>query len=410
MKNVLGAKRMAEIRKFTKEKKVKGQKNKLVSEYEEKIHKHKLSHVYRVLLIALVVGAIGMLVIFQYIRHVYTDYEVVSSIEIPEIHGTVNVPFENNVLTYSNDGAHCSDTKGNIKWNMTYEMQNPMVVVCEKMVAVADYNGRIIYVSDQNGKLGEIQTNMPIHNICISATGLVIAVLEDTDITWVYLYDSVGNVIAKMKTTMEDFGYPVALNVSPDGTLLMVSFLYLDAGCMRTSVAFFNFAEVGKSQLDNLVSVYNYSDAVFPCVQFLNNGYAVAIGDNQIVFYQGINKPEFVANNLYNRQVQGVYHNEEYVGLVFLNDTGESRYQFVIYDKTGVKQNEFNFDMEYTDLFFDKETFVIYNETECMIHTISGREKFIGKFEKQVQLMVPTDKAFRYNIITQDSMDTIALQ
>ncbi len=401
---------MADIRNYMKEREKREKQAKAVVSYKEKIRMHKLSFLYRILLIVLIVGAIGVLVLVQYMRHVYTSYETVSTIDIPEIRGTTNVPFAGNILTYSRDGVHCSDAKGNVKWNLTYEMQNPMVVICKDNVAIADYNGRTIYVSNTTGTLGEIQTNMPIRNLCVSATGLVVAVLEDTDITWIYLYDSQGNLIAYSRTTMPDYGYPVALNVSPNGALLMVSFLYVDTGNMRTSIAFFNFDEVGKSKLDNLVSGYNYTDSIVPYVQFMDNSNSFAVGDDRIIFYQGLNKPEFVADNLFEERVLGVYYNENYVGLVFLNDTGESRYQFVIYDKSGKKQLTFPFDMEYTDIFFDKDTFVIYNETECMIRTIKGREKYTGTFEKPVQLMVPTSKAYRYSIVTQDSIDTIALQ
>lgn len=401
---------MADIRNYMKEREKREKKAEAVVSYKEKIRKHKFTFVYRILLIVLIVGAIGILVLVQYLRHVYTAYETVSSVKIQEIRGATNVPFAGNILTYSKDGVHCSDAKGNVKWNLTYEMQNPMVVICQNIVAIADYNGRTIYVSNTEGALGEIQTNMPVRNLCVSATGLVIAVLEDTDITWIYLYDSQGNVIAKSQTTMRDYGYPVAIDTSPNGALMMVSFFYVDTGSIRTSIAFYNFDEVGQSQIDNLVSSYNYTDSVIPYVRFMDNSYAFSVGDDRIDFFQGINKPECIATNFFDGQVQGVYYNEAYVGLIFLNETGNSRYQFVIYNKNGEKKSTFEFDMEYTDIFLDKDTFVIYNETECMIYTIGGREKYSGTFEKPVQLMLPTSKAYRYSIVTQDSIDTIALQ
>lgn len=401
---------MADIRNYMKEREKRERQAETAVSYQEKIRKHKLTFFYRVLLIVLIVGAVGALVLVQYIRHVYTSYETVSSINIQEIRGATSLPFAGNILTYSKDGVHCSDGNGDVKWNLTYEMQNPMVEICQDIVAVADYNGRTIYVSNTSGALGEIQTNMPIRSLCVSATGLVAAVLEDTDITWIYLYDSAGNIIVKSQTTMQDYGYPVALNISPNGALMMVSFLYVDSGDIKTRVAFFNFDEVGKSKLDNLVGGYNYTGSIVPYVQFMDNSTSFGVGDDRIIFYQGANNPEFIADNLFDRQVQGVYYNESYVGLVFLNDTGASRYQFVIYDKTGTKVSAFDFDMEYTDIFFDKDTFVIYNEKECTIHTIEGREKYTGVFEKPVQLMVPTSKAYRYSIVTQDSIDTIALQ
>ena len=38
------------------------------------------------------------------------------------------------------------DIKGNAVWNQTFEMQNPIVDVCQNVVAIGDYNGRVIYV------------------------------------------------------------------------------------------------------------------------------------------------------------------------------------------------------------------------------------------------------------------------
>ena len=48
----------------------------------------------------------------------------------------------------------CTDAKGKVIWNQTYEMQDPMVRTCSNVVAVGDYNGRNIYVSDTAGNLG----------------------------------------------------------------------------------------------------------------------------------------------------------------------------------------------------------------------------------------------------------------
>jgi hypothetical protein len=68
------------------------------------------------------------------------------------------------------------------------------------------------------------------------------------------------------------------------------------------------------------------------------------------------------------------------------------------------------FNMDYTNIFFEGDAFVIYDETECMIMTFDGIVKFHGEFHKSVRLMIPTSSAYKYLIITNDSFDTIQLK
>ncbi len=112
------------------------------------------------------------------------------------------------------------------------------------------------------------------------------------------------------------------------------------------------------------------------------------------------------------REVRSVFYNERYVGLVFFSDNSENRYQIDIYD-TAVSNSQaktFYFDIDYTDIFFEGGNLVIYNETECQIIAMEGVEKYRGNFAKPVGLMVPVEKAYRYLLVTDDSMDTIQLK
>ncbi|MDE5951915.1 MAG: hypothetical protein K2H12_10090, partial [Acetatifactor sp.] len=152
---------MADIRNFRqeREKREKGQ-----ADYQHKLRRYRLSHVYRFLLVAAALIALIVLVVLQYKNHIYTSYEVVSSVDVAVINGTVNMPLGDHILTYSNDGAHCTDAKGNVLWNQTYEMQNPIIATCGNVVAIGDYNGREIYVLNEDKILAEFNTTMPIRS------------------------------------------------------------------------------------------------------------------------------------------------------------------------------------------------------------------------------------------------------
>ncbi|MBE5869130.1 MAG: hypothetical protein E7293_09280 [Lachnospiraceae bacterium] len=392
---------MANIRNFNRE------KEKRQISYTEKLHRHKMSFVYRVVLALVIVCALVAAGYIYYRNHKYESYDVLSSQESVEVVGTTAVRLGNHAVVYSKDGAHCLGSGGKVKWNQTYEMQSPMVAVCENVVAIADYNGRRIYLYNDAEKLGEVNTTMPIRSICVSASGVVAAVLDDSDITWIRAFDTNGETLVDFKTSMKNYGYPFAVSLSPNSILCGVSYMYMDMGEVKSSIGFYNFGEVGQNQVDNFVGGYDYADTLVPYVQFMSDNTAFAVGDDRLVFYRGGQKPENVANILFAEELQAVYHNEEYVGLVFLSGSGK---RLDVYNASGEKVISHPFDMDHTDILFDKDRYLIYNERELYIGTMDGIEKYNGIFEKSVKLLVPTGKSYQYTVITKDSIDVIRMR
>lgn len=397
---------MADIKSYLKEKE-KREKSK--EQYRVKIKRHKLTTVYRVLLVLLVVVALIVMAIIQYKRHIYTDYDIVESLEREKSPDAKDIRLENTILTFSKDGAHCTDTKGNIVWNQTYEIQDIKMDICQDAVAIGNYNGRSIYVQNTKKLLGEINTNMPIKNLAVSGTGTVTAILEDTDLTWINTYSPEGKELYTGQARMSDSGYPCAIGLSPNGELLAVSYLKIDGGALKTNIAFYNFGPVGANQSDYLVSTYFYPDIV-PEVHFMDNNTAFAVGDSRLMVFKGGQKPVSEVEHLFNREIQAVYYSDKYIGLVFLSDKADSYYELVIYDSMGKQIHQCYFSMDYRDIFFGQDNFVIYNESECMVTTMDGICKYHDYFTKVVNLMLPGSTPYRYVLVTDHSIDTIQLK
>ncbi len=395
---------MADIRSYLKEKEKREQK---LAEYKEKLAKNKRNILYRTLLITAALAVLVISIQFKY--HIYTEYEIVASVEREAVGGALDMRLGNAILTYSKDGAHCTDARGNVKWNQTFEIQDIRMAVSGTTAAIGEYNGRNIYLADAEKLFGEIATAMPIQNLAVSQNGYVTAILNDTDVTWIYTYNSSGELKYEGQAKMDNSGYPMAVGLSPNGELLCVSYVYLDAGVLKTNVAFYNFGSVGENVSDHLISTFFYPDLV-PYVGFLDDDTAFAVGDGRVMIYSGGRKPVVEMERLYDREIHSVFHSDRYVGLVFLSEDSEHRYRIDVYDAAASKMRSFYFDMDYTDIFFEKDTMVIYNETQCQIMTMDGIEKFNGSFSKPVRLMLPTGKAYRYLLVTDSSIDTIQLK
>lgn len=402
---------MTNVRDYLKRKKEREAEKPKIN-YRERIKSHKFTIFYRAVLIVVLIAAVIAAFYIQWNNKIYTQAVEISSVEINITQDSKLLPFAGHLLTYSKDGAGCMDIKGNAVWNQTFEMQNPIVDICQNVVAIGDYNGRNIYVMDTGGVMGSITVNKPMRDFCVAANGVVAAVLDDTDTTWIYLYDSQGKELAYFRTTMKDSGYPVDVAISPNGTLVCVSYLFVDSGRMKSSVAFYNFGDVGQNSTNNYASGYDYLDTVVPYARFLDNRSSFAVADNRIMLYGGAQKPVIVLESLIDESVQSVYYGGDYVGLVFNDTEGVSRYRMDIYHKSGqpeLKQS-INFDIEYSDIIFHEDQIIIYNEAECCIYKSNGVEKYSGSFDKTTLVLIPQSTPYRYMLVTPDSIDTIELQ
>lgn len=400
---------MPNVREYLKKRKERTDDKPRVS-YREKIKSHRFTFFYRTVLVILLVVAAGAAFYIQWQNKIYTQSTVLSSVEISIPQDTKLIPFSGYLLTYSKDGASCVDGKGNTVWNETFEMQNPMIDTCKSAAAIGDYNGRTIYVVNTSQLLGSITTSKPIRSLCVASNGVVAAVLDDTDVTWIYLFDAQGNELVHFRTTMKESGYPVSVSISPSGELVCVSYLFVDGGQMKSSVAFYNFGAVGQNSTDNYVSGYDYLDAVVPVTRFLDNKSVFAVSDDRIMFFSGAQKPVSTAECLLGDDVQGVYYGDEYIGLVFNSTESDKRYRMEVYNKSGSLSQVLEFDIDYTDIVFFEDQVIIYNETECRIYSSNGVEKYAGNFEKSALMLIPAGSKYRYIVVTPDSIDTVELK
>lgn len=403
---------MSNVRDYLKEKEKRQSAEKSI-DYKEKIRSHKLTIFYRVVLSVLLVTVVIAFLIVQWKNKVFTESVITSSSSITIVQGAEVRNLDGNILLYSKDGASCLDSKGNVVWNRTYEMQTPMISICGQVVAIGDYNGRAIYVMDKYGIKGTVNTNLPIRSFCVSQNGVVAAVLDDVNVTRIYVYNAnedTESPVVESKATMDKSGYPISISLSPNGKLMAISYLYVDSGNMKSSLAFYNFGEVGKNEADNYVSGYDYLDTVIPYVRFMDNNSAFAVADDRIVFFSGAEKPTNIASNLLEEEIQSIYYSEDYVGLVFINQSGESAYRLDVYNASGSKVHSQLFDIDYTDIVFNKDQIVIYNDLDCQICNIKGVDKFTGEFDKSTSLVIPTSSVYRYITVTTDSIDTVEMK
>jgi len=380
-------------------------------EFAKKIARHRRLVLYRVLIVIGVIAAIAVVMYMGYKNTVYTDYTITNTIQYEDSSGANFRYFNGNVLKYSRDGATAFNMSNDMLFNQTYEMQNPMVDTCGDFVALGDYKGTKIYILNSEGIQGQIDTTLPVQRFCVSANGNVAVVLEEDQITWVRLYNKDGENVASDRTTMKKSGFPLSMDISDDGILLNISYLYVGNGEISSSVAFYNFGSVGQNEIDNLVSVYNYDDETVTYLQFMNSNTSFSIGNKRFAIYKGDQRPERVYDETLTEEVESVFYGENYIGLVYKIVSDKTPYRIDVYNTSGNIVLSKEFAIDYTDVLFNKDLVIIYNSNECVIYDTNGIEKYNSLFKNSIITMVPNGKMkTKYLLVSGSKTDAIELK
>ncbi len=388
---------------------VRQEKNKNF-EAEVRIHRLKIFGAIFFLIAAITAACLYTKNYFD--TKIYTGYQIIAKSMRSDSETARYLAYNGHVLKYSRDGAESYDGVKDTKWNVTYEMQDPLVSVCSDYVALSDRGSNKILLMSGDGDSSSVSTRLPISDFSVAGQGVVAAVLSDGNSARINIYDPGGTELAGIRSSMGKSGYPSDIAISPDGTLLGVSYSRVDSetGDIHSSVAFYNFGDVGQNEIDNYVSGFDYEGTLIPRIRFLSRDSAVAIGDDRIVFYSGTQKPEAVSENSISEEIQSVFFGDEEVALTFRSDKGGNRYRLVLYGKTGKILMDTEFELAYTDIQISDKRVIIYNDSACEIIDFDQNIKFDGLFEDPVLLMAPTESPSRYILVNRSMTEEIVLE
>ena len=344
------------------------------------------------------------------ILKVETSYFVQESYEKKDVTGTTYDRLGKKLFKYSPDGVSCLNANGDVLWNSTFSMQSPIVDICESTAVVGDQQGTDVYIYNEDGVVGQFETLLPIKKVEVARQGVVAAVLEDEDVTWIYLYDTSGGEIAKMRTSVKESGYPVDVDLSPDGLQIMVSFLFADKGSIETRVSFYNFDAVGQAAENNLVNQITYQNEVVPSVFFVDNDRSAALGSDGFCVYKGKDVPEEKVRVSFEEEILSTFHEGNSLGLVFESDKDNYKYKLLVYNLNGRCTMKKYFNLPYRQVKMQEGNIILSNEKEFQVYSSRGRKRVDIVYEKAVEDVISVPGIGKYMVISSDCTEMIRVR
>ena len=288
------------------------------------------------------------------------------------------------ILRYSPDGASLVDSKMESYWSSLYEMQNPVADINGDWAVVADQDGTLIEIYNKDGETGNVTASYSIVKASISSTGMVAAILDGGDSTWINFYDSDGTLIAENQTHIADPGYPLDVAVSDSGDIMMVAYQFVDGSNTTSYVAFYNFGDAGQAADDRIVSGYTYDGVVVPEITYLAGNRAVAVRDDGFTLYSGNQIPKETNTIKVKNEIVSTFYNSDTIGLVFKNGNKDKQYTMQVYDTDGKLKFKKDFNVPYTTIKMSDDNILLYNSSQICVMNSRGVEKYSGTVDGSI--------------------------
>ena len=378
------------------------------NDYNKKRSRHKRNAVKRTIITAVAVVAAIAAVGFYMEKRSYHNYKIVQSSEQEDVISTSYVEMDGDILRYSPDGVSLVSDKMNTLWSETYQMQNPMADVNGTRAVIADKDGTEMEIYDKSGKTGSVTTSYSIIKARVSKSGMVAAILDGGDDTWINFYSTDGSLIAENQTKVDDPGYPLNVAVSDDGVVMMVTYQFVEGSDTTSYVAFYNFGDVGQNEDDRIVSGYKYEGVVVPQIQYLDNNQSVALKDNGFTLYQGSQIPKEVKTVKVDQEIVSTFFDNDMIGLVFKNDSKDKQYTMEVYTTDGKLKFQQDFNIPYTTIKLSGGNILMYNSSQMCVMNSRGVQKYMGSVDGTIKDFFKIGWN-RYLLVLDSGVDVIKL-
>ena len=225
----------------------------------------------------------------------YAGFEVVDEMKVAS--DRVSFYNDSHVLAISSiNGAKAIDGTGALKWEAAFSLDDPVVVSCKEVSAIADINGTSVYVIPESGIYTSYRTDYPIMKIAVSETGVTAVLLDKGSEDIIRVYDPSGKLRIEICTKTKQDGFPVDIALSEDGTKLATLTVSFDKDDLISKVTFYNSGNVGKNFIDNIVGQKIFEGRLAYDIEFLGNDTVGITLEDGFVLYEMEQIPELLCD------------------------------------------------------------------------------------------------------------------
>ncbi len=377
---------------------------------EEEQNTQKRKMIFGCVLLLLVVLVIVVLFFLKKEEKTYGDYKVLQTTERAE--GTAEyLAYDNGYIRYGRDGAQAYMADGTKRWDVAYNLKNPVLDVCGGYAAVADKGGTAFYIIDPTGAAATYAVTEKIAQVRVASQGVTAILTTGIEEDHIYLYQPASkDILVDIKTRTATNGFPVTMAISPDGKKLVTSYMTMETDTWLSWVTFYNFGEVGQNYVDNMVGSYSF-EALIPEIQFATDSTVVVVRDNGFEIYQMTEVPKVRYTENFATQIRSVCIGENYTGFIMEKAERQEQNRLLLYrNSTAGKKVDIPLSADYNRLYVTGEEVILQDSLSCRILRADGTQKYQEEFSKNINYMFSTGAEDKYILVGDRTEELIQLK
>lgn len=252
--------------------------------------KHKISKLATLVLIFLAL-VIGIYVLITRFDLVYDSSKVKLAVDKKVI--TLDPKENNYILTnkeqivhITKDGVVAYTEDGQQIWSDTISLTHMIIKQKEPYFAIGEKMGRELIVFNDKGKKATITTQYPIVFFSLNQKGYTAVIENQKDSHIVSMYNEEGKSVGvKRITQLKEWGFPTAVEISPDNELLFIVYVNAQEPILTSTIVCIPTKKPKQETVDSILYGIEHKDSLVYAIQFMNQNEWIAIGDQMMGLY-----------------------------------------------------------------------------------------------------------------------------
>ncbi len=190
------------------------------------------------------------------------------------------------IVRITKDSVTAYQLNGEVIWEDTITVQQPVVKQKEPYIAVSDIRSRKVAVFSEKGKQGEVVTEFPIVYFSVNTNGDVATIEQTKEGHRISAYQKNGKKIPGQRITyIETAGFPIAVEVAPDQSMLLASYVDIYSPIVTTKVVGIPLSVENVESVDNIQFGHEFKDNIIYELEYVDAKTWVAIGESGMQYF-----------------------------------------------------------------------------------------------------------------------------
>ena len=305
---------------------------------------------------------------------------------------------EDQLIWVTEDGVKALSLEGEEIWADTHTLKNISVAQRTPYFAVSDSGGNNVSIFDTYGKKSDIKFANPLMYVSMNNQGDVVVVESTGDGHIISAYDEKGDSLGvKRVTYIQDVGYPIVAEISPDGKAVIISYLDTSDAQITSNIIAMQIRSDEITEIDNILYGETYKNTIISEIEFVDENTWVAIGDNIMSFNKLDGREIQRKDNIYYNNAPVLDRLKDWQGINYpvisseqpIKSTVHPVEKLVFYSQVGEEVEEITLDGGVTSMYSDGKITITGSERKFTAYNRVGKKRWEYTATKDVQKIIP---------------------